>query len=549
MKQETAAAAVRGLPRRRVLAGLGLLLAQPWAAAAGAVVRVGVYRNPPKIDFHPEAGAQGLFADMIEAVARAEGWQLQYVPGTFQEGLERLRRGAIDLMVDVARTPEREPLYAFHGEPVLHSWSQVYARRGSGIRTLLDLSGRRVSVLAGSAQEHYLAGMAASFGVHTTLVPQPDYELVLREVLAGRADALVTNPLHGGLRVAAAGLEDTAIIFAPSRLFFAAPRGAGTRWLAAIDRRLKALKADPRSAYYDSMRRWARFQREPRLPGWLPWAGAGAGAALLLASGWALTMHRLSRRLRSSERRQRELAQERHRLVAHLEQRTEELQRANGDLQAFSQSVSHDLRAPVSAIAGFVDKVLRDSHDRLEERSRHLLTRAAAAAGRMDQIIDDLLRLARLSAEPVQRQPVDLGALATGIADALRQAHPGHPVEFVAEPGLQVQADPRLLRLALENLLANGWKFTRGTAQPRVTLGREPGPHGPVFYVRDNGAGFDMEHASQLFVPFQRLHSQQEFEGTGVGLSIVQRVVARHGGRIWGEGAPGQGAVFRFTLA
>jgi signal transduction histidine kinase len=167
----------------------------------------------------------------------------------------------------------------------------------------------------------------------------------------------------------------------------------------------------------------------------------------------------------------------------------------------------------------------------------------------MDQIIEDLLSLAQISQLGIHRRPCDLTGIATDAAQALRNPH-GSNLRLTVQPGLQVSADPRLLRLALDNLMGNAFKFTSRVSEPSVEVGREEGAADEVFFVRDNGAGFDMEHAAnKLFRPFQRMHSQQEFEGTGIGLSIVHRVVTRHGGTIWAQSRPGEGAVFRFTLA
>lgn len=239
---------------------------------------------------------------------------------------------------------------------------------------------------------------------------------------------------------------------------------------------------------------------------------------------------------------------ERRSLVSRLRARTLELQLANEDLQTFSRSVSHDLRAPVSAISGFVAKVVRDSSAEMSERSRALLARVLGAAARMDQLIEDLLRLARVSEPGVHRRSFDLAPMASEVAQWLREGSARGDVEFAVAPDLLVCADPQLVRIALENLIGNAWKFSARKPRPRITLGRETQQGEEIFFVRDNGAGFDMEHVSKIFEPFQRLHSSDEFEGTGIGLSIVQRVIARHGGRTWAAGKPGQGAVFRFTL-
>jgi PAS domain S-box-containing protein len=227
----------------------------------------------------------------------------------------------------------------------------------------------------------------------------------------------------------------------------------------------------------------------------------------------------------------------------------EEIRALNQELEAFSYSVSHDLRAPLRAIDGFSQALLEDCGDRLDEQGRDHLRRVRAATQRMAQLIDDMLTLSRVTRAELRREIVDLSKLAEEIAAELRRADPDRTAEVEIEPGLVAAGDPRLLRVLVVNLLSNAWKFTAGSEPARIELGRCPtSADGRGFFVRDNGAGFDMTYANKLFAPFQRLHRQSEFPGTGVGLAIVQRIVHRHGGRVWAEGAVGRGATFYFTL-
>lgn len=231
-----------------------------------------------------------------------------------------------------------------------------------------------------------------------------------------------------------------------------------------------------------------------------------------------------------------------------IQARTAELVAANTELEAFNYSVSHDLRAPLAAINGFSSIVLKKSEGQLDEASRGLLKRVLINAERMSRLIDDLLSLARASRQPMQTCECDLSELALSVVDNLRQADVGRKVDVSITPGLRVHADPGLMRILLENLIGNAWKFTAHTAQPCIVIGSERHEGETAYFVRDNGAGFDMAHAARLFTPFQRMHRLDEFEGSGIGLSIVQRIVGRHQGRIWAEATPGEGATLRFTL-
>jgi signal transduction histidine kinase len=209
--------------------------------------------------------------------------------------------------------------------------------------------------------------------------------------------------------------------------------------------------------------------------------------------------------------------------------------------------VSHDLRAPLRSLDGYSQLLLEDYGDRLDTEGREYLERLQANVARMAGMIDDLLNLSRATRTELHRGTVDVSAIARDVVAELRAGEPDRTVLVSVADGLTAAGDADLIRLVLQNLVGNAWKFTSKRDDATVEVGAEPG--GAVFYVRDNGAGFDMRFAGKLFEPFQRLHAASDFEGTGIGLAIVHRVVTRHGGRIWAEGTVGGGAVFRFTLA
>ncbi len=233
-----------------------------------------------------------------------------------------------------------------------------------------------------------------------------------------------------------------------------------------------------------------------------------------------------------------------------LGRRNTELTAVNRELEAFSYSVSHDLRAPLRAIDGFSQALLEDHTDRLDEEGHEHLHRVRAAAQRMAQLIDDLLDLSRVTRREMRRERVDLSALARETVEQLRKSDPERAVKAAIVDGAVTEGDSHLLRVVLENLLGNAWKFTAKRPGARIEFGMTTMPDGErVFYVRDNGVGFDMAYAGKLFGAFQRLHGMKEFPGTGIGLATVQRVVHRHGGRVWADAALDRGATFFFTLA
>lgn len=236
-------------------------------------------------------------------------------------------------------------------------------------------------------------------------------------------------------------------------------------------------------------------------------------------------------------------------LNKHLQSRAIELEAINHELEAFSYSVSHDLRAPLRAMDGFSRTLLHEYSDRLDEKGRDRLNRIRAAAQRMAALIDDMLNLSRISRSEVKREKVDLSRIAGEILAQLQQQDPGRSVRLSTPETLVTEGDARLLRVVMDNLLGNAWKFTGRRADTVIEVGSQNDGDEIAYYVRDNGAGFDMAYADKLFGAFQRLHDSHEFPGTGVGLATVQRVIHKHGGRIWAESVPDQGAAFYFTLA
>lgn len=251
---------------------------------------------------------------------------------------------------------------------------------------------------------------------------------------------------------------------------------------------------------------------------------------------------------------ERKRAEERIRnLNAELEQRvrerTEELEHSVREMETFCYTVSHDLRTPLRGINGFSAILQQEYADRLDEAGKEYLRRISGAANRMGELIDDLLELSRVTRDELHMVPVDLATLAGEIADDLTRSQPERKVEFAIEPGLRTTGDPSLLEAALSNLIHNAWKFSSLQPDARIEVGSRTDGAERIFFVRDNGIGFDMQYADKLFLPFHRLHAAEGFEGTGIGLATVQRIIERHGGRIWADSEPGKGATFFFTLA
>lgn len=307
----------------------------------------------------------------------------------------------------------------------------------------------------------------------------------------------------------------------------------GTVWIFVTDRLLITLDTEP--------------TRNLQLQMYKGWLFVFASALLLY-----LLLRRYQRRCDSSLTKLLASQEEVQRMNAELErrvlERTRQMEAINRELESFAYAVSHDLRAPLRSMSGF-SQILRESApESLDEKSLHYLQRIHDASQRMSALIDDLLSLSRISRSELSPRPVDLSLLASEAATTIADRYQGRNVELHIAPSMSVYGDPRLLRIALDNLLDNAWKYTSRAKQARVEVGTRTEGDETIYFVRDNGVGFDMTYADKLFGPFQRLHADADFPGTGIGLVTVQRILTRHGGRIWVEAAPERGATFFFTL-
>ncbi|MHB9119383.1 MAG: sensor histidine kinase [Burkholderiales bacterium] len=267
-----------------------------------------------------------------------------------------------------------------------------------------------------------------------------------------------------------------------------------------------------------------------------------------MQSNLATAMQTLEQDIVKLERAETEIQQLNTALERRVVERTAQLEAVNRELEAFSYSVSHDLRTPLRSIDGFSQALVEDYGERLDTVGHDYLSRVRSAAQRMGHLIDDLLRLARITRADMKHTRIDLSALAQEVTEDLCK-HKGYSAAaLTVQAGLAAYGDPSLLRIVLENLLDNAWKYSSKIPQPKILLGCLAQTGRVVYFVRDNGAGFDMTYVNKLFGAFQRLHRDEDFSGTGVGLATVKRIVHRHGGEVWAEGCPGEGAVFYFTL-
>lgn len=528
-------------------------LSFPVVWAQDRIVKVGVYENAPKIFTDSHGRPAGIFIDILAFIAQKENWRIEYVPGTWTQGLDRLAAGEIDLMPDVAYTAERTQKFDFHQTQVLSSWFQAYARKGGGVQSVLDLNGKRVTVLAGSIQHDAFLRFSRGFGLNFTMIAVPDYQTMFEKVAGGQADVAVTNQFYGAMNAKKYNLEDTAIVFEPSALFFAAPKGKHPDLLAAIDRHLKDMKHDPQSQYFLILKKWTSEEVRFRIPDWLKYAGA---AIIMILLSSLVGTYILKREVNA---RTRELRQINSEMEKRIETRTAELARAMEKAQesdrlksAFLATMSHELRTPLNSIIGFTGILIQRLVGPINDEQDKQLHMVYNSAKHLLDLINDVLDISKIEADQLKVAKEDFD-LKEAVEKVVKSSLPladrkglALSADIAADVGF-IRSDRRRVEQILLNLISNAVKFTEQgfvRVECRKTGGKT------VVSVIDSGIGIKEEHLGILFNAFRQIETglTRKYEGTGLGLSISKKLAKLLGGDIEVESQWGQGSVFRLIL-
>lgn len=553
------------------------------ATTTPSPIRVGSELEfPPYATIDNEGQLTGFSIDLIKAVADVMGLPITISSNPWGTVWDELLAGKLDLLPIVAKLPERALLVDF-SIPHTETFDAFFMRRGD--RFIPDIKaamGKEIVVMRSDAAHHAL--LEHNFQGRLITVETIPEGLAL--VAAGKHDAFLCSKLIGVLEIEEHGIKGVIagpLIHDYKRVFCFAVKKGNAELLEKLNQGLLIVKTN---GEYDRIYEKWLSAADPwwRVKKYFLPATIFIIAAVLVIGVWGATLQFLVRkRTRELDERNELLRQAREGLEERVAQRTDELARTNvalqneirvrkqageeitrlnkelnqkvaeleyamGELDAFTSSASHDLRAPLRHIESFSSFLQEDYEDRLDDEGKDFLHRIRAAAQRMAQLIDDLLNLSRVSQNTMNRKSLNLSKLVQKTADDLFKSGPKRKVEFIIEEEVFTEGDESLLAIVLQNFLGNAWKFTSKHEEARIEFGTMARDGERIYYVKDDGAGFDMAHAGKLFKPFQRLHGGGDFAGTGIGLATVQRIIQRHGGRVWAEGEVERGATFYFTL-
>jgi signal transduction histidine kinase len=460
------------------------------------------------------------------------------------------------LLPAVGLTEERLKKYDFSRNPVFIDSGVLFAGKKLVLHTVYDLRGKRVAGVRGSVFTTGFVSYIKSFDIECKILLTDDNRQVMEAIARGEADAGVCIYSLGSILAREFSLSVTPISFSPIALEFAVPKGRNPEILSAIDGQMADMIGDPNSFYSRAYTKWTTQPDSNRMPFWLPWASLGAGGLACVAMIWSISLRRqvanktrhLSLEITERKRAEAEVRLLNADLEARVAARTQEIQAANRELESFTYSIAHDLRAPVRALNGFSQILMERWEASPDMESRQALERILGNAKKMEELISGLLALSQVSHGEIVFTPIDMTSLAQSTYNETVAPEVQQLFSFSVSTLPACNGDPILLRQVWGNLLDNAVKYTRLKEERRIEIEGHIEDGMCVYSIKDTGVGFDNQYSSKLFGVFQRLHSDKEFEGTGIGLSIVARIVGRHGGKVWAYGELDKGAAFFFSI-
>ncbi len=518
-------------------------------------------KYPPYEFLDEEGNPAGFNVDLTKAIAEELGLDIQIRLGPWGEIRKALSDGAIDVVQGMYYSVERDRVYGF--SPGYATVNHVIAAR-SGLdipEDVKDLQGKKLVVMAGDVMDD----LAVSLGFEQNLVRVNSQEEALLLLSRGVEDFALVGQIPAQYFLKRQKIKNITLSRSPilsPEYCYAAPNANGAL-ISQFSQGLASVLAKGR--YRAIENKWlAPYSSEGgRLAIIAKYAAFAIfilGTLLLASLLWSWALRRsvkqktqqLSFEIAERKKAEEEIKILNHDLERRVAARTSELENAIKELESFSYAVAHDLRAPLRAMEGFSSILASSYNNGLDAQGLNYLERIKNASSRMGKLIDDLLSLSKVSRHQLERKEIDMSALAAEVASRVAEDFKGSPPIVRIGKRMKAFADPALMDILLKNLIENAYKFSANVTSPRIDVGMEiqdlEGIKKHVFFVRDNGVGFDMEFAGELFAPFHRLHSMKEFSGTEIGLATVKRIVVRHGGKVWPEAKPGQGACFRFTL-
>ncbi|MBI9090961.1 MAG: transporter substrate-binding domain-containing protein [Desulfobacterium sp.] len=508
------------------------------------VVTVGVFQLAPLVYIDDKGSPKGVFVDLIEAIAQEEGWTVAYAKGTWNEGLEKVRNGRIDLMTAVMHLPRRDAFLDFPKASVFNIWGQLYIHKDAKISGIFDMEGKTVGVLNGGANGENFIGLLGKLGIPCEVIPFDSQEATAEAISQKRVDAGVFTNIHGYNYQQSHPLKATQIVFDPSFLKYAVAEASNQQLVSTIDAYLSKWKSDQNSVYHRIIEKHLGRSESKKIPGWVWWlASAGAGTlGFTLVAAFILVV--FNKKLKT------DVMQATQDLKTHaqkLERMNEQLKVKNTELDEFTYFASHDLQEPLRKITAFSSLLQMDLGDDLSEDAQENLYFLTDAASRMQTLVNDLLTLSRSGRQALKNEMISINACIDEATRSLDLLIAETGTKIIRDDLPEIWGDKTTVTQLFQNLINNGIKFSK--VNPIIEITAQQTDLGLVLGVRDNGIGIQEQYQEQIFAPFKRLHGRGEYSGTGIGLSICRKVVERHNGKIWVESELKKGSHFKFILS